>query len=76
MNVFNSLTLKETFFKKLEFCFLVESAKIENVSFYVKLLCQKPMLRQIDWGVQNGPITKKGFSPVTNFFFFESFVSI
>ena len=28
--------------------------------FYTKLLYQKPMLRQIEWGVQNGPITKVG----------------
>ena len=39
LNVFNTLTLKhvfrktQTFFKKLEFRFLVESIKIENASF-------------------------------------------
>ena len=38
-NVFNTLTLKKifwktkTFFKKLEYCFLVEATKIENTSF-------------------------------------------
>ena len=41
-NVFNTLTLKQifwktkTFFKKLEYCFLVESTKIENASFPYK----------------------------------------
>ena len=41
-NVFYSLTLKQifwktkTFFKKLEYCFLVESAEIENASFPYK----------------------------------------
>ena len=39
LNVFNTLTLKqifcktEIFFKKFEYCFLVESTKIENASF-------------------------------------------
>ena len=28
--------------------------------FQKKLPCQKPMLRQIESGVQNGPILKKG----------------
>ena len=47
------LTLKQifcktkTFFKKLEYRFLVETTKIENKNFRSKLLCQKPMLRQI-----------------------------
>ena len=42
MNVFNTLTLKQifwkmkNFFKKLEYCFLVESTKIVNASFLYK----------------------------------------
>ena len=45
LNVFNTVTLKQifwktkTFFKKLGYRFLVESAKIENVSF----LCKTPL---------------------------------
>ena len=41
-NVFNAVTLKhifwetKTFFKNLEYCFLVESTKIENASFLYK----------------------------------------
>ena len=41
-NVFNTLTLKQifwktkTFFKKLEYCFLIEATKIENTSFPFK----------------------------------------
>ena len=27
------------------------------------------MIRQIEWGVQNGPITKNGVLPVTKLFF-------
>ena len=70
-NVFNTLTLKQifwktkTFFKKLKYCFLVEATKIENTPFPFKLLCQKPMLKQIEWRLQNGPITKSGILPVT-----------
>ena len=42
LNVFNTLTLKQifwktkTFFKKLEYRFLVETTKIENTSFPFK----------------------------------------
>ena len=39
--------------------------------FLTKLLCQKPMLRQKDGGVQNGPITKNGVLPVTTLFFYK-----
>ena len=34
--------------------------------FYTKLLCQKPILRQTEWG---GTITKNGVFPVTTLFF-------
>ena len=43
LNIFNSLTLKQifwkrkTFFKKLEYCFLVESTKNETRHFHTKL---------------------------------------
>ena len=36
--------------------------------FHTKLPYQKPMLRQIEWRVQNGPITKNGVLSVTLFF--------
>ena len=34
-----------------------------------KLPCQRPMLRQIEWGVQNAPITKNGLLPLTRLSF-------
>ena len=37
--------------------------------FYAKLPLQKTMLKQIEWGVQNGTITKNGAFPVTILFF-------
>ena len=36
--------------------------------FLKKLFCQKPMIRQIEFGVQNGPIANSGFLPVATFF--------
>ena len=33
--------------------------------FHTKLPCQKPMLKQIEWEVRNGSITKDGVLPVT-----------
>ena len=33
--------------------------------FHTKLPCQKPMLRQIEWGIQNRPITKNELLPLT-----------
>ena len=40
--------LKNTLFKKLEYHFLVESTKIDNITFPYKIA----LLRQIKWGVQ------------------------
>ena len=75
LNVFNTLTLiqifwkTKTFFKKLEYSFLVETTKIESTSFPFKTaLSEKPMLRQIEWRLQNGHITKSGVLPVTALF--------
>ena len=75
LNVFNTLALKQIFWKtktivkKLEYCFSVESTKIETHHFHTKVPYQKPMLRQIEWGLQNEPITKNGVLPVTTLFF-------
>ena len=80
-NVFNTLTLKqifwktETFFKALEYRFLVKSLRLKTHYFHSKLLSQKPMLRQIEWWLQNGPITKSGVLPVTTLLFWKIFSS-
>ena len=34
------------------------------------------MLRKIEWGVQNGPITKNGFLPVTTLLFRKFWFSL
>ena len=73
LNIFNAVTSKQSFWKMKTFqkteVTLVESTKIENHHFHTILICQKPMLRQIEWGVQNGPITKNGNLPLTTLFF-------
>ena len=52
-------------------------SKIENIlrfktqNFHTKLLSQNPILRQIELGVQNGPIPKNGVLPVTTSFFWK-----
>ena len=77
LNVFNTLILKQIFrktkglFEKLEYRFLVESTKIESASFSYKTTISEANLRQIEWWLQNGPITKNGVFPVTNFFFWK-----
>ena len=39
--------------------------------FNTKLFCQKLMLRQMQWRVQNGPITKNGVLRVTTLLFWK-----
>ena len=54
----------KTFFKKLENRF-----RRKTHHFHTKLPYQKPMLRELEWWVQNGPITKNGVLPRTTLFF-------
>ena len=75
LNVFNTLTLKQDFWKtkgfsnkKLEHRFLLKVLRLKAQHFQNKLLCQKPMLRQIEWEVQNGPITMNDVFLVTILF--------
>ena len=65
----------KTLFKKLEYRFLVESTNFANASFPYKTHVRSQILRQIEWWVQNGPMTKNGVLPVTTLFF-ENFVSV
>ena len=61
--------LKSEFFTELEYRFLVESTKIENATFsYKNVMSEDSVLRQIEWGVQNGLITKNGVFTVTTLF--------
>ena len=42
--------------------------KLKTQHFHTKQPCQKPMLKQIEWRVQNGLITKSRVLPVTTTF--------
>ena len=80
-NGFNTLTLKQIFWKtkifikKLEYRFLVETTNIENTSFPFKTALSETNVRQIEWQLQNVPITKGGVLPVTTLFFCKIFSS-
>ena len=69
LNVCNTLTLKQIFWKtnffsqKLEYSFLVESTKIENASFPYKTAMSEANVktnRIVQRRVQIGPVTKSG----------------
>ena len=78
MNVLTTLYFKlifwktKTFFKKTRVPFFCSKTKIESAIFpYKTALPEKPMLRQIEWKVQHGPITKDGILPLTTLFFWK-----
>ena len=81
LNVSNALTLiqifwkTKTFFKKLEYRFLVETTKIENTSFPFKTALSEANVKITEWRLQNEPITKSGVLPVTALFFWKICVS-
>ena len=69
LQLWNKFPEKGKLFKKLEYCFLVESTKIDNITFPYKTAVWSHWLRQIECGVQNWLITKNGVLPVTTFLF-------
>ena len=48
--------------------FKLKTLRLKSHPFHKKMHCEKPMLRKIESGVQNKPITKNEVSPVTTFF--------
>ena len=62
----------KAFFIKLEYRFLVETIKIQNTLFSFKTSLLEAMLRQIEWTLQNGPITKSGVLPLTTLSFWKT----
>ena len=46
------------FLKSCSTVFELRILRLKVQIFHTKLSCQKPMLRQIEWRVQNVPITK------------------
>ena len=71
--IFNTFTLKQlfwktkTFFKRLEYHFLVKALRLKTQHFHTNLPCQKWMLRHI----QNGRIMKNGVLAVAAAFFWK-----
>ena len=53
----------------------MKTPRLKAHYFHSKLLCQKPMLRQIECRLQNGPITKSGMLPVTTLIFWKIYSS-
>ena len=58
----------ENLFKKLEYCFLVETTKIENKSFPFKTALSKTNVK-----TNRMAATKGGVLPVTTLFFWKDF---
>ena len=75
LNVFNTLALKQifwktkTFFKKLEYRFLVRSTKIENAPFPYKTAISEANVETNKMVTAKWTITKNGVLPVTTLFF-------
>ena len=55
----------KTFFKKLEYRFLVEATKIENTAFPSKTALSEANVKTNKIVIQNGPVTKIRVFPVT-----------
>ena len=73
MNVFNTLILIQIFWKTKNWSivFWLKPLRLKAHHFYSKLLCQKAMLKQIEWWLKNWPITKSGVLPVTALFLWK-----
>ena len=57
----------ETYYKNLSTVFQLKVIGLKTQYFYRKLPCERPMLRQTEWEVQNGPITKNGDLAATTY---------
>ena len=73
---FNLLKKQELFLKTWSTVSQFRVLCMKEQCFHTKLPCQKSMLRQIEWRVQNRPITKNGLSPMTTSFFWKFDLSI
>ena len=76
-NIFNNLTLKQifwktkTFFKKLDYCFLVGTTKIESTSFPFKSAPSEANVKTNRMATTKWTSTKSGVLPVTTLFFLK-----
>ena len=80
--VFNTLTLKQIFwktkpfFKKLEYSFLVETTKIESTSFPFKTALSEANVKTNRMATTKWAYHKSGVLPVTTLFFLENFFRV
>ena len=80
-NVFNNLNLKQifwktkTFFKKLEYRFLVETTNIENTSFLFKSAASEADVKTNRMATTKRTYHKE-WSFASNYFFFGKFVPV
>ena len=72
----NFLENKSLFKKTGVLFFKLKPVILKTHHFHTKLTCQEPMLRQIVWEVQNGPITKTDVLPVATLYFFENCILV
>ena len=63
-------------FKKLQYRFLVENTTIKRATFSYQTSLSKANAKILEWGVQNGPITKNRVLPLTTSIFSKSDLSI
>ena len=54
--------------------FSLQYLRLRAQHFLTKFPCQKLMLKQIEWEVENGPITKNRLLALTTLFFFEKLI--
>ena len=82
LNVLNTLTLNQiswktkNFFKKLEYCFLVKSTKIENASFSYKTAMSEVNVKTKKMLSTKWTCHKERSFASNYFLFFENFVSV
>ena len=67
----NFLKNKNLFSKNWSTVFKLKALISKTHHFYTKPPNQKPISRQIEWWLQNGPITKNRVLPVTASFFWK-----
>ena len=60
MQVLNFLKSENFFQKNWSNAFYLKLLRLKTQHFHTKLSCQKLVLTQLEWGVQNRTITKNG----------------
>ena len=75
--LWNRFSRKWKHFSKNWSSFLqLKTLRLKRHQLHTKVLYQKPMLRQIEWWLQNELITKNGVLPVTTLFFWKFCLSL